>query len=270
MTQPRELTSRLNKSDFFQKLLLLFLLITDTSFCVYYFLKIQPVLSIVLQHLFSDLVIGLLSGFSVRALFTRRNRIIKYILGSSAMILGLVFIGWLSAWEIGFGPLIFWRNSIDWRGLINLILGLISMLLALNAWYTKQAYLVPVNDLPNPIHTPIQASIQSGVQSSTIAEPGPDITNPPRVLPREISKGRKVKPKSIPVKTDAKTGKKTRISPSSIIHLAKEEEHLCPYCLEPVLPRDTRGIVECQVCHTLHHGDCWEITGACQVPHYTA
>jgi hypothetical protein len=28
--------------------------------------------------------------------------------------------------------------------------------------------------------------------------------------------------------------------------------------------------VECQICHTLHHADCWAITGTCQVPHYTA
>jgi hypothetical protein len=30
---------------------------------------------------------------------------------------------------------------------------------------------------------------------------------------------------------------------------------------------DPRGVVECEVCHTLHHKDCWDITGACQVPH---
>jgi hypothetical protein len=29
-------------------------------------------------------------------------------------------------------------------------------------------------------------------------------------------------------------------------------------------------VVECEICHTLHHADCWAITGACQVPHFTA
>jgi len=25
--------------------------------------------------------------------------------------------------------------------------------------------------------------------------------------------------------------------------------------------------VECPICHTMHHKDCWDITGTCQVPH---
>jgi ribosomal protein L37AE/L43A len=51
------------------------------------------------------------------------------------------------------------------------------------------------------------------------------------------------------------------------IQLAVYEEHRCPYCLEEVKRDDPRGVVECEVCHTLHHKDCWDITGACQVPH---
>jgi len=45
-------------------------------------------------------------------------------------------------------------------------------------------------------------------------------------------------------------------------------EHRCPYCLEPVARNDMRGVRICPVCHTLHHADCWEVTGTCQVPHY--
>jgi hypothetical protein len=52
--------------------------------------------------------------------------------------------------------------------------------------------------------------------------------------------------------------------------LSDQEEHRCPYCLELIDPDDRRGIVECKICHTLHHADCWAITGACQVPHFTA
>jgi hypothetical protein len=53
----------------------------------------------------------------------------------------------------------------------------------------------------------------------------------------------------------------------SPVRLLGEEEHRCPFCLELVEPGDGRGMVECQVCHTQHHADCWAITGACQVPH---
>ena len=51
------------------------------------------------------------------------------------------------------------------------------------------------------------------------------------------------------------------------VQLAVHEEHRCPYCLEDVNRNDPRGAVECPVCHTLHHKDCWDITGTCQVPH---
>ena len=51
------------------------------------------------------------------------------------------------------------------------------------------------------------------------------------------------------------------------VRLAAHEEHRCPYCLEEVRRHDPRGSIECPVCHTFHHKDCWDITGTCQVPH---
>jgi hypothetical protein len=53
-----------------------------------------------------------------------------------------------------------------------------------------------------------------------------------------------------------------------VVRLVGDEEYRCPFCLELVAPDDPRGIVECSICHTRHHADCWEITGACQVPHF--
>lgn len=52
------------------------------------------------------------------------------------------------------------------------------------------------------------------------------------------------------------------------VRLVGEEEHRCPYCLELVAPHDRRGVVECPICHTRHHADCWAVTGVCQVPHF--
>jgi ribosomal protein L37AE/L43A len=54
---------------------------------------------------------------------------------------------------------------------------------------------------------------------------------------------------------------------SAGITLSADEQHVCPYCLEPVQKRDPRGIKICKVCKTWHHADCWSITGVCQVPH---
>lgn len=51
------------------------------------------------------------------------------------------------------------------------------------------------------------------------------------------------------------------------VHLGRQVSSVCPYCLEEVLPNDPRGRVVCRICHTPHHGDCWAITGKCEVPH---
>ena len=51
------------------------------------------------------------------------------------------------------------------------------------------------------------------------------------------------------------------------VQIAAYEEHRCPYCLQDIKRDDVRGSVECPICHTLHHKDCWDITGTCQVPH---
>ena len=45
------------------------------------------------------------------------------------------------------------------------------------------------------------------------------------------------------------------------------EEYNCPYCLDPVVAHDPRGVKICPICKTHHHADCWGITGACQIPH---
>jgi ribosomal protein L37AE/L43A len=90
------------------------------------------------------------------------------------------------------------------------------------------------------------------------------------------------RPKKASAKTSAKPTRKPLLSKqkktvgttvirkrsSKKIVIAPVEEHRCPYCLEPVKRNDPRGVVECDVCHTLHHADCWAITGTCQVPHY--
>jgi hypothetical protein len=51
------------------------------------------------------------------------------------------------------------------------------------------------------------------------------------------------------------------------VNLGKQATNVCPYCLEEVLPNDPRGKVVCEICGTPHHGDCWAITGKCEVPH---
>ncbi|MEI6289422.1 MAG: hypothetical protein WCP19_03225 [Chloroflexota bacterium] len=270
MTRPNVQTSPISPVEFVQKLLLIFLLITDSAFCTYYLFKIKPGMNILLQIIFSDMLIGLLSGLMVRALFGKRSWIIKNIIGSSVLVFGLIFLGWLSGWKIGFGPLIFWRNTIDWRGLINISIGLSCMILALKAWNARLSRTLPEISQVVISSATVSNHVQAELQPLKIPSDAP--VDPPaqRVITKNISRNTKARGGSLPIKKITGKGRKAKTNSKSIIHLANKEEHLCPYCLEPVTSGDVRGIVECQICHTLHHGDCWEITGACQVPHYTS
>jgi hypothetical protein len=75
---------------------------------------------------------------------------------------------------------------------------------------------------------------------------------------------RTVPPASLPVNLPRKHhGRKMPHS----VRLTGKEEMRCPYCLQPIDPKDKKGIVVCPICHTAHHKECWDITGSCQVPH---
>jgi hypothetical protein len=75
---------------------------------------------------------------------------------------------------------------------------------------------------------------------------------------------RTIPPASLPVNLPRKhSGRKMPHS----VRLTGKEEMKCPYCLQPVDPKDRKGIVICPICHSAHHKECWDITGSCQVPH---
>ncbi|MCW5876836.1 MAG: hypothetical protein KIS85_08130 [Anaerolineales bacterium] len=69
------------------------------------------------------------------------------------------------------------------------------------------------------------------------------------------------------VAAPAKPARPRRTRRRPAVHFSGAETHVCPYCLEVVTKRDSRGVKICKVCKTWHHADCWEVTGVCQVPH---
>lgn len=188
--------------------------------------------------------LGLACGFSARWALDRHTPLLRLAAALAALAGGMAFQGWLTGWQVGIGPLEFWPGRVDWAGLGQFSLGMGAALLALYAW---QAPALP--------HRPAVA-------------PGPAAPSPPprprrEKRPRGATRTR-VPPPPEPAKRPARRKRRSRLQ------LSAREEHRCPYCLEPVQPGDPRGAVECRVCHTLHHADCWAITGACQVPHYNA
>lgn len=187
----------------------------------------------------------------------------------------------VAALRIGLRPL-FDFSKLNWADPIHLSVSLAMVVLALQAWRRRPmpvAEPVDVEIEPEPEPAPAPR-VRRSRRSTVATDARPRILQPrswftpfqqsPAPQPRvrsnnghrpSVRSGAKVKD------VVARPSKKRSFRRKPKIQFALVEEHRCPYCLDPVTRNDPRGIKECDVCHTLHHADCWAITGVCQVPH---
>lgn len=182
-------------------------------------------------------------------------------------------------------------EKMDWADPVHLGISLIMTVLALQAWprpSVSTAQAVEVLPLPSP-STPratrsrrskrarrvSSSSSPSSSGQTHIELPGswstrlrPSAPPGPRTRSTNGSRSPILKePKKTKAKDPVVRPKRRRSRRKPQIQFALLEEHRCPYCLDAVSRNDPRGVQECDVCHTLHHADCWAITGFCQVPH---
>ena len=259
------------RSDFPRKVAVLFFLIVGMALCIYFLFKWKSETQPLVRYVFTDLSMGVAAGFAARSLFRQRNWFIRFITAAAALIAGLISLGILTDWSNGIGPVIFWRNSTDWIGLVQLIIGMGCIFLTLQAW-SKPVQIIP-NSMPaaSVQRTTSRPKIKTGARPKRKRKNTAPSTE--AVTKNESTRS------DLLIKADTHSNKTKRTEnkskgnhsqPKSQVRLSGVENHLCPYCLEPVVRKDSRGIVECEICHTLHHADCWAITGSCQVPHFTA
>lgn len=185
--------------------------------------------------------------------------------------------------QIGSRPLLD-VSKMDWADPIHLGISILMMSLSLHAWrYTtptitaQPVEVVEVAPLPVPNtrsatrsqrgrrstsasngRARVQRTANGPAHLSPISQPSTRSNNGSRAS--VLREAKKIKDSVVRPKR-----KRSRRKPR--IQFALVEEHRCPYCLDIVSRTDPRGVEECGVCHTLHHADCWAITGVCQVPH---
>jgi len=209
--------------------------------------------------------LGVLTGLTARRALRGRSGALRAAAALAALGVALYFLGWFSGEQAGLALPGAVPPAPDWEGLLQILLGALSALVALRAWSGPSAQ----------AQVAARAREQAGA-----ASPRPQVS-PKRTTgarrPRVTAAGRAVKrdASSAPARPRLRTRLSSWVSRRSLlkrrvgrVHLVGAEEHRCPYCLEPVDSRDPRGVVVCRVCHTRHHGDCWAVTGECQVPHY--
>jgi hypothetical protein len=214
----------------------------------------------VMTFLLANFVIALVAGFSVRWVFRKQIALVRTLLALAVLTAGLALLGFLSGGRIGIGP---WRPGaswFDWLDFVQLFMGMDTFLLCLFAWQ----FSIPLS-APSPQE---ESLVQPASTRKRLAKHPRRTTasSATGAQPDQIVPAASTSADTQPVKPKRK--RLLRRKPQ--LQLSDVQEHRCPYCLELIEPDDPRGVVECKICHTLHHADCWAITGACQVPHYNS
>jgi len=217
----------------------------------------SPMLALVL----TNAVLGLAAGLSVRWTLRKRTSALRLSSALAFVVGSLLMIGWFTAGRAGINVPSTSPAGIDWSGLGQLLLAAGVAFLALYGWQEGQLTIAPAPQ-PRTAKRPARSRLRPTNRPRRKAASKSNV----RAVARSRIQGAAAAPPQ-PAKVKSKP---RRISRRKLqLKLSGEEEHRCPYCLELIEPNDPRGVVECKVCHTLHHADCWAITGTCQVPHYT-
>lgn len=237
----------------------------------------QTNLSPQLMAIFAVLSLGLAVGSTTRLAFYEWSGFIRFLVILFVLPFSMFVLGLLTSWEMGFGPLDPWlRKQVDIDQLVQLGGALLVAMICLDAWWKTRPKVEELTESRVASNRREKAPAAASMQP---VHPG---------LPVSHSQSRRTwRPKLSRAARSRRTGTIAPVNQVIIPHMAPHapskrkrlsgrkpklqisvfEEHRCPYCLDVVKRNDPRGIKECEICHSLHHADCWNITGMCQVPH---
>jgi hypothetical protein len=238
--------------------LLLLLMLTTVMVLVALLLKIPPSI-LWLAYVLAVVLIGLVAGFSVRWIIPRKFPVLRIGLIVTWVIGGLTLIRWFTGWDFGINFKGTAGTLLDWQETGQILLAIGMALLALYAWKRPD---LGKGKGRQASGAKKKRPTQQKPKKQPEHAPG---TRPAGPTPSLAASATSPEPAAGSVKTKQKRLKQDKPR----LQLSPHEEHRCPYCLELITKDDQRGVVECEICHTLHHADCWAITGACQVPHFT-
>lgn len=267
---------------------LLVILKTSTSAVVFSFIvlferHVHPLLLVFALLAATGLVAGLVS----RSLLKGKHGLLQFLVALTAVFCGLIALNHYSGGVIGISYMTIYNGEFDAQAFIQSGIGILVMVLALSAWRkpTRRQQVQELSPTPRSFRSPElqleeQQSAADRVRLSparrainwfTAQTPHPFVTGGGRRTPASPARGvvslqgsnHRLRP-GTRISTRRSTLLLKRKQP---VKFMGAEEHRCPYCLEPVTANDPRGVEICQICHTHHHADCWEVTGVCQVPH---
>jgi ribosomal protein L37AE/L43A len=229
--------------------------------------------------------IGLIAGFMSRRFLRGRHPITRLLVAIFAIAISFGVLNVLTLGFVGLNLLRAYQNPFAGDGAVQLAVAALAAWTALSAWAgTHREVLVEPRWSPEPEPIATQPARRATRTTRSGARAGDALlTSISQAWDRGLKSTRAfLTPTSSPTTRTHRKPKKTKARRGGIfsggtvrrkqkpIALTSQEAHVCPYCLEPVRQRDPRGVKVCKVCKTWHHGDCWAVTGVCQVPHQYA
>jgi hypothetical protein len=223
---------------------------------------------LILFSYFAASTVAVVPGFGARLLLSNRHWFIRSVTAAVMPLAGLSILGYFSDWKIGINVIALSRGYVSYGDLTHLVLGITGSWAALWAWYRpapreieSSTSVEPVRPVAGPqgdrVRIPRSWTLQPRLRLGTGA--GVRSGNGSRPAVRGRAK--------FVTKQPTRPKRRSSLLSRAHVQLAVVEDHRCPYCLENVSRNDPGGVKECEVCHSLHHADCWAITGVCQVPH---
>jgi len=281
-TMSNPYSSSAHRPGFFRKLAVYLAFVVGMVCFMVLLNSYQTTIPSFLMKVFAILGIGLAAGAGARAAFYERSGFIKFLLMLVVLPPGLFMLGILTNWQMGIGPLEPWlEGKITWYQLAQLGGACLVAILALEAWWKPgsnfEEWEPEVRRYSNQDERAQSAAARQAAPRAPQTQAREDHSSPPRrnvrvKMATGASAYRRTSPEIEKIVISHKTQhtrsrnrKVSRRKPN--LQISHFEEHRCPYCLDEVKRNDPRGVKKCNVCNAVHHADCWDITGSCQVPH---
>lgn len=263
-----------SSTHFLRRLILLLLLVVAAALGLVLLTRTKTDLPVLVLDILTDVGLGLIAGIAVRMLFNGRSGFVRSVASAAAVVIGLGVLGYFTDWKLGIGPLEFGRKEVDFLSLAHLVVAADMSWIVQRLWRPRGSRAVEVSPRGSRSSVPVVEHGHSAHPHSVDVVPNARIPVPSgtRFTARSATTS------SVPARNRTKMKRAADMMPvrprrrgffrqAPQVQLALVEEHRCPYCLDPVKRNDPRGVRECEICHALHHADCWAITGTCQVPH---
>ena len=266
---PADISPQIRKPrHLFRKLVLLSLLTAAYALSLVLLSNKVSWFPLILFHYFAVCTVSVAAGFGSRLILSRQHWFIRSIAAAIMPLIGLSVLGYFSDWKLGIDVISLGSGYVSWPDLIQMVLGITASWAALWAWYRPASREAENSTSVEPVHqVVVSQSPRARVPRIWTLQPRLRIGSGTSAQPENGSRPRVRGRTKFVTKQPTRPKHGSSLLNRAHVQLAVVEDHRCPYCLEPVSRNDPGGVVECEVCHTLHHADCWAITGMCQVPH---